>query len=93
MHDSAIQPQMLREAWEKGLQQGLTQVALNMLLEGIDLALIAKLTGLPLEKVKNLQASDANDSQILVKEFMELSESSLNKVWLDPEEDEAWKDL
>ncbi|MBH8565144.1 hypothetical protein I8748_23665 [Nostoc sp. CENA67] len=93
MHDSAIQPQMLREAWEKGLQQSLTQVALNMLLEGIDLALIAKLTGLPLEKVKNLQASDADDSPILVKEFMELSESSLNKVWLDPEEDEAWKDL
>ncbi|QSJ21163.1 hypothetical protein JYQ62_29840 [Nostoc sp. UHCC 0702] len=38
MHDSAIQPQMLREAWEKRLQQCLTQVALNMLLEGIDLA-------------------------------------------------------
>lgn len=93
MHDSAIQPQMLPEAWEKGLQQGLTQVALNMLLEGIDLALIAKLTGLPFEKVKDLQASDADDSQILVKDFLELSESSLNKVWLDPEEDEAWKDL
>ena len=78
MHDSAIQPQMLREAWEKGLQQGLTQVALNMLLEGIDLALIAKLTGLPLEKVKDLQASDADDSQILIKDFLELSESLLS---------------
>jgi hypothetical protein len=66
---------MLCEAWEKDLQQGLTQVVLNMLLEGIDLALIAKLTRLPLETVKSL-----DDSQILVKDFLELSESSLNKV-------------
>ncbi|WP_263985791.1 hypothetical protein [Dendronalium phyllosphericum] len=28
MHNFAIQPQTLREAWEQGLQQGLTQVAL-----------------------------------------------------------------
>ncbi len=93
MHDFAIQTKTLRQAWEQGLQQGLTQVALNMLQEGIDLALVAKLTGLPLERVKNLQAGDVDDSQILVKDFLELSESSLNKVWLDPEEDEAWKDL
>ena len=83
----------LREAWEQGLQQGLTQVALNMLREGIDLALVAKLTGLSFENVENLQASDSANSQILVKDFLELSESSLNKVWLTPEEDEAWKDL
>ena len=93
MHDSAIQPKTLHEAWEQGLQQGLTQVALNMLHEGIDLALVAKLTGLPLERVKNLQVNNPDDSQILIKDFLELSESSLNKVWLDPEEDEAWKDL
>ena len=31
--------------------------------------------------------------KIIVKEFLEMSESSLNKIWLDPEEDEAWKDL
>ncbi|MGH7998930.1 MAG: hypothetical protein ACREPR_05740, partial [Brasilonema sp.] len=43
--------------------------------------------------VKNLQATNADDSQILVEDFLKLSESSLNKVWLDPEEDEAWKDL
>jgi hypothetical protein len=41
------------------LQQGLTQDALNMLQEGIDLALVAKLTGLSLVRVKNLQANDA----------------------------------
>ncbi|MDM9381127.1 hypothetical protein QUB80_10465 [Chlorogloeopsis sp. ULAP01] len=75
------------------MQQGLTQVALNMLREGIDLALVVKLTGLTLERVKNLQASDADDSQILIKDFLELSETSLNNIWLDPEEDEAWKDL
>ncbi|MEH2372538.1 hypothetical protein [Nostoc sp.] len=93
MHNSASQSKTLREAWEEGLQQGLTQVALNMLHEGIDLAIVAKLTGLQLEKVKNLQASDSVYSQILVKDFLELSESSLKKIWLNPEEDEAWKDL
>ncbi len=93
MHQFASQPQTLDEAWEQGIQHGLTQVALNMLHEGIDLALVAKLTGLTLEKVKNLQGSDSVNSQILVKDFLELSESSLNKIWLNPEEDEAWKDL
>jgi hypothetical protein len=34
-----------------------------------------------------------DDDKILVKEFLEMSESSLNKIWLNPEEDEAWKDL
>lgn len=36
MHDSAIQPKILRKTWEQGLQHGLNQVALNMLREGID---------------------------------------------------------
>ncbi|MDB9466799.1 hypothetical protein PN480_20305 [Dolichospermum circinale CS-1225] len=40
-----------------------------------------------------VQAVDTDDDKILVKEFLEISESSLNKIWLDPEEDEAWKDL
>lgn len=93
MHNFAIQSQTLREAWEQGLQQGLTQVALNMLHEGIDLALVVKLTGLPLEIVKNLPDMNGDYSQILVKDFQELSESSLNKIWLEPEEDKAWKDL
>jgi hypothetical protein len=93
MYDFAVQPKTLREAWEQGLQLGLTQVARNMIKEGIDLALVVKLTGLPMEKVKDLTADNIDDSQILVKDFLELSESSLNKVWLDPEEDEAWKDL
>ena len=93
MRELALQSQSLREAWEQGLQEGLTQVALNMLQEGIDLSLVAKLTNLPLEKIQNLQVSNVYDLEILVKDFLELSESSLNKVWLEPEEDEAWKDL
>jgi uncharacterized protein with von Willebrand factor type A (vWA) domain len=32
-------------------------------------------------------------SQELVKDFSTLSESSLNQVWLNPEEDEAWKNF
>ncbi len=93
MQDSVIRPTTLHEAWEQGLQQGLNQVALNMLREEIDLAQVAKLTGLSLEQVKSLQDINSDDSQALVKDFLELSESSLNKIWLSPEEDEAWKDL
>ncbi|BAY35056.1 hypothetical protein NIES2107_69670 (plasmid) [Nostoc carneum NIES-2107] len=89
----AIRSQSLKEAWEQGWQQALTQVAQNMLREGIDLTLVAKLTGLPIEIVQNLRTSEVDDSQILIKDFLELSESSLSKIWLDPEEDEAWKDL
>ncbi|MFM6203430.1 MAG: hypothetical protein ACKPE1_30600, partial [Dolichospermum sp.] len=59
----------------------------------IYLDFIVKLTELPLEVVKNLQIVDTDDDKILVKEFLEMSQSSLNKIWLDPEEDEAWKDL
>lgn len=93
MYESTTQPKILREAWEQGLQQGLTQVAINMIKEGIDLALVAKVTGLSLTRVKNLPANDSDNTQALVQYFGELSESSLNNVWLDSEEDEAWKDL
>ena len=93
MNNLSIPAQTLQEAWEKGLQQGLTQVAVNMLREGIELDFIVKLTGLPLEVVKNLQTVDTDDDKILVKEFLQMSQSSLNKIWLNPEEDAAWKDL
>ncbi|MBA3924392.1 MAG: hypothetical protein H0X31_22885 [Nostocaceae cyanobacterium] len=92
MHDSVIKPTTLEEAWQQGLQQGLAQVALNILREGIDIAQVAKLTGLPIERIVSLQNNDLDD-QTLVKDFLELSESSLNKIWLDPQEDEAWKNL
>ena len=37
MNNLSIPAQTLQEAWVKGLQKGLTQVAVNMLREGIDL--------------------------------------------------------
>lgn len=93
MSEGVIEAKTLREAWEKGLQQGLIQVAQNMLKEGIDFTLIAKLTGLSFEKINTLQNNHTDDTQTIVEEFLELSESSLNEVWLTPEEDEAWKEL
>ena len=39
--------------------------------------------------VKKVQVTDTDDTQKLVKDFLKLSESSLNKIWLEPEEDEA----
>ena len=42
---------------------------------------------------KTVQVPDTDDTRKLVEDFLELSESSLNKVWLTPEEDEAWKEL
>jgi hypothetical protein len=47
MPNSVIQPTTLHEAWEQGLQQGVTQ---NMVRDGLDLAQVAKLTGLPVER-------------------------------------------
>lgn len=93
MSEGVIEAKTLREAWEQGLQQGLIQVAVNMLKEGIDLTLVAKITGLSVDKINSLQANNTDDTQTLVEDFLELSESSLNEVWLTPEEDEAWKDL
>lgn len=93
MSEVVIEAKKLREAWEKGLQQGLIQVAENMLDEGIDLNLIAKLTGLSVDKINSLRINNTDDTQTLVEDFLELSESSLNEVWLTPSEDEAWKEL
>ena len=58
-----------------------------------DLNIVIKFTNLLLKRIQNLHASDVDDSETLVKDFLQLSESSLNKVWIEPEEDEAWKDL
>lgn len=54
--------------------------------------LVVKLTGLTIEQVKDLQLNELDDAH-LVKDFIELSQSSLNKVWLNVDEDEAWKYL
>ncbi|MGB3655870.1 MAG: hypothetical protein WBA41_32300 [Rivularia sp. (in: cyanobacteria)] len=42
---------------------------------------------------KKVQVTDTDDTQKLVEDFLKLSESSLNKIWLEPEEDKAWKEL
>jgi hypothetical protein len=89
----AIRPQTLSEAWELGRQEGLTKVVFNMLQEGIDLDLIVKVTGLPLASIRNLQAEEIEENQTLFQDFMVLSETSLNEVWLNDEEEEAWKNL
>jgi hypothetical protein len=81
------------EAWEQGLQQGIAQVAQNMLREGIDFTQIVKLTGLSADYIQNLQIGGSDESQQIVRDFMKLSEPSLSEVWLTPEEDEAWKNL
>jgi hypothetical protein len=95
MQNSTIPSIALHEAWNRGLQQGISRVALNLIREGFDLAKIVMLTGLSLEQVQHLQINGSDDelSQELVKDFLALSESSLNQVWLNPEEDEAWKNL
>ncbi|MBE9212290.1 hypothetical protein IQ247_06130 [Plectonema cf. radiosum LEGE 06105] len=62
MSEGVIEAKTLREAWEQGLQQGLIQVAENMLYEGIDLTLVAKLTGLSVEKVNNSPYSRASNT-------------------------------
>ncbi|WZY01410.1 hypothetical protein NSQ26_05065 [Bacillus sp. FSL W7-1360] len=46
-----------RDAWEKGIEEGIvkerTQTAKRMLIEGTEVAFIAKITQLSLEKCKN----------------------------------------
>lgn len=40
------------------------------------------------------QQDKLDDSEdILIKDFMKISESALDEYWLNEEEDEAWKDL
>jgi hypothetical protein len=39
------------------------------------------------------EATDLEDSVQLVRDWQNLSESSLAEVWLNEEEDEAWQDL
>jgi hypothetical protein len=95
MQNSTVPSIALHEAWRQGLQQGISQVALNMIRDGFDLAKVVMLTGLSLQQIQHLQVNGYDDelSQELVRDFSALSESSLNQVWSNPEEDEAWKNL
>jgi hypothetical protein len=95
MDRSIAQSAILREVWEQGWQNGLTQVALNMLRAKIDPVQVATLTGLSPERVNSihLEATNLEDSSQLVRDWQNLSESSLAEVWLNEEEDKAWQDL
>jgi hypothetical protein len=95
MDRSISQSAILREVWEQGWQNGLTQVALNMLRAKIDPAQVASLTGLSPDRVNSihLEAASLEDSSQLVRDWQNLSESSLAEVWLNEEEDKAWQDL
>jgi hypothetical protein len=95
MDRSISQSAILREVWEQGWQNGLTQVALNMLRAKIDPVQVATLTGLSADRVNSIHRETANleDSAQLVRDWQNLSESSLGEVWLNEEEDKAWQDL
>ena len=93
--NTIAQSAILREVWEQGWQNGLTQVALNMIRAKIDLAQVATLTGLSPERVKLICSDVANpgQSEQLIKDWQNQSESSLAEVWLNEEEDLSWKYL
>jgi hypothetical protein len=95
MDRSISQSAILREVWEQGWQNGLTQVALNMLRAKIDPVQVATLTGLSTDRIDSIhrEAASLEDSSQLVRDWQNLSESSLAEVWLNEEEDKAWQDL
>lgn len=51
-----------------------------------------KTLGVVQKQSKGIQDNSGNACQEN-SHFLKLSESSLNKIWLSPEEDEAWRDL
>ena len=55
MRESVIYQQIEAQGMEKGIAQGIEQVALNMLREEISIDLIVQVTGLTVEKVQQLQ--------------------------------------
>jgi hypothetical protein len=93
--NTIAQSAILREAWEQGWQNGLTQVALNMIRAKIDPAQVATLTGLSIERVNSIYLDIVNPEQStqLMRDWQNQSESSLAEVWLNDEEDRAWEDL
>jgi hypothetical protein len=95
MENSISKSPILREIWEQGWQNGLTQVAMNMLQAQIDPSQVAKLTGLSIDRVNLIYQSVANleNSSPTVRDWQNASESSLAEVWLNEEEDRAWQDL
>jgi hypothetical protein len=93
MPKSTVDSTVLRAAWERGVQQGLSQVVINMQRKGMGLSEISQLTGLSTDQIQDLPILALDDSQDLLPDFIAFSESALSEVWLNPEEDEAWQTL
>jgi hypothetical protein len=93
--NTIAQSAILREAWEQGWQNGLTQVALNMIRAKIDPDQVATLTGLSIERVNSIYLDIVNPAQStqLMRDWQNQSESSLAEVWLNDDEDRAWEYL
>ncbi len=62
MRESVIYQDILQEGLEQGIEQKAQEIARNMLNEGIAIALIARVTGLTVEQVEQLQAQ-TDDNQ------------------------------
>ncbi|BCL39816.1 Rpn family recombination-promoting nuclease/putative transposase [Nostoc sp. MS1] len=61
MQESVIYQSILTEGKEEGGEEKAREIAANMLAEGMSVDLIAKLTGLPLEVVQQLQQQQTKD--------------------------------
>ncbi|SHH35752.1 conserved hypothetical protein (putative transposase or invertase) [Thermosyntropha lipolytica DSM 11003] len=48
---------LMREGMEKGIEKGKEEAAINALKEGLDIKLIAKFTGLSVERIEELKKS------------------------------------
>ncbi|BAY89712.1 MULTISPECIES: hypothetical protein [unclassified Tolypothrix] len=62
MRESVIYQDILQEGLEQGIEQKAQEIAKNMLNEGMAIALIARVTGLTVEQVEQLQAQ-TDDNQ------------------------------
>ncbi len=58
MQESGISQAILQEVRNQGVQEGLVAAALKMLQEGMDIAQISRLTGLPEERVQHLENAE-----------------------------------
>ena len=62
MKEAVTYQVLLQEVRDQGYQHGLSTVALNLLREGIEIAQVAKLTGLPTEQVQCLSETGTDQS-------------------------------
>ncbi|UKP00991.1 hypothetical protein [Nostoc sp. UHCC 0870] len=61
MRESVIYQMIQNEAEEQGSNKKAREIALNLLAEGMTVDAIARLTGLPVEEVQQLQQQQAQE--------------------------------